>query len=1201
MNVTEAANILGIGRPALSNLLNGKASLSSDMAMRMEQAFGVSRHELIDMQAAYDACNVKNKSMTVVTKSYVPTFLQIKANDIEEWAKIYKARSRLSVFLRTLVNSTGYKLEKVEFPGNDDAERPGWDGFVEAGKATPWIPEGKSGWEFGVNQNPKSKADKDYAKSIAQTSVEERNVTTFIFVTPRRWPRKVNWEKERRKEKMWKDVRVIDASNLEEWLEQSIPAQVWMANEKNVDSKDIFTLNACWQEWLVDCEPALVPSLFTTALKEVKESTINKLLKPSGEPVIILADSTIEAVAFLHCFVSPDIPDLFLLRDRMIVFNSPGPLTKIASKTSQFIGVTANREVEKELAQHRNYLRSILVYPRNTSNIEPDIVLDPLTYAPFKNSLMEMGFNDDNVKMLSLETGRSLTVLRRHLSKIKAIQSPPWSSNPDIAKLLVPFLFSGTWKSSNDADKIILVFLSGNLPYEELEKQFTRLHQVEDSPVWSAGPVRGLVSKIDVLFSISKDLTECDIERFMEVAELVLSEDDPSLDLPEDQRWAAGIYGKTRDISTALRDGISETLVLLAVHGQRLIGKRLAIDLEVKVGNLIEKLLTPLTTRKLEAHSGDLPMYAEAAPKVLLDLIERDLESDDPQTIGLLRPVSDIMFGRCYRSGLLWALENLAWSEDHLTRTILVLGKLANTVIDDNVVNKPIGSLSAIFRYWMPQTSVPVEKRIANLKLLAKKFPEIAWKICVEQFDGNASLGHYNHKPRWRTDGHGFGEPVTRGEASKFALYALDMAIGWNKHNRETLGELVSSLSRLNKKNQKKIWDLVKKWNKRASEEDKAWLSEKIRVSTFTRRALKNSKRANSGHNDIDQAKSVYESLLPNDVIFKHEWLFLRHWVEESADELEDDELDFRKRDERIKALRINALKEILDVRGMERILLIAEKGEAARTIGYLISIIYKTTNKLVKAIRFILDSSTNLEFTSHRSLVHGILSSLERKPAEKILPKLLHSLNDSEVIPILTLCPFNDSTWNLLKTMKKEIQDDYWNNVLPNWSRNSSEELQYALEKLLESKRPRSVFYLIQHDIDKIQPKQLLRLMQAIGSSEDLEPINTYQLEPYYIRKIINWLERSGEISIDDLASLEFKYIDAFDGKECRISNLEKQIEKNPDFYVQAIVFRYPRDDEDEDPKEFQVLDSEYRKSLANASYKLLDKLARIPGRNQD
>jgi electron transport complex protein RnfD len=55
MSVTEAARTLGVGRPALSNFLNGKAAATSAMASRIERAFGVAAQTLLDMQATYDA------------------------------------------------------------------------------------------------------------------------------------------------------------------------------------------------------------------------------------------------------------------------------------------------------------------------------------------------------------------------------------------------------------------------------------------------------------------------------------------------------------------------------------------------------------------------------------------------------------------------------------------------------------------------------------------------------------------------------------------------------------------------------------------------------------------------------------------------------------------------------------------------------------------------------------------------------------------------------------------------------------------------------------------------------------------------------------------------------------------------------------------------------------------------------------------
>ena len=54
LSVTAAAAALQVSRPALSSLLNGKADLSGDMALRIEKAFGVKMDTLMRMQSAYD-------------------------------------------------------------------------------------------------------------------------------------------------------------------------------------------------------------------------------------------------------------------------------------------------------------------------------------------------------------------------------------------------------------------------------------------------------------------------------------------------------------------------------------------------------------------------------------------------------------------------------------------------------------------------------------------------------------------------------------------------------------------------------------------------------------------------------------------------------------------------------------------------------------------------------------------------------------------------------------------------------------------------------------------------------------------------------------------------------------------------------------------------------------------------------------------
>jgi hypothetical protein len=91
--------------------------------------------------------------------------------------------------------------------------------------------------------------------------------------------------------------------------------------------------------------------------------------------------------------------------------------------------------------------------------------------------------------------------------------------------------------------------------------------------------------------------------------------------------------------------------VNLSVHGNNLFKDRLGIDVDARVGKLIERLLTPLTLDRLMSNQRDLPRYAEAAPETFLGIIEADLNTAEPVVLGLLKPASTGVFGSCPRTG----------------------------------------------------------------------------------------------------------------------------------------------------------------------------------------------------------------------------------------------------------------------------------------------------------------------------------------------------------------------------------------------------------------------------------------------------------------------------------------------------------------------------------------------------------------------
>jgi addiction module HigA family antidote len=71
LSVTKAAQVLGVTRPALSALLNGRAALSPDMALRVEKAFGVRMDTLLRMQTAFEIAAARERESNIKVKRYV--------------------------------------------------------------------------------------------------------------------------------------------------------------------------------------------------------------------------------------------------------------------------------------------------------------------------------------------------------------------------------------------------------------------------------------------------------------------------------------------------------------------------------------------------------------------------------------------------------------------------------------------------------------------------------------------------------------------------------------------------------------------------------------------------------------------------------------------------------------------------------------------------------------------------------------------------------------------------------------------------------------------------------------------------------------------------------------------------------------------------------------------------------------------------
>ncbi len=71
LSVTAGARVLGVARPTLSNVINGKAAISPEMAIRLEKAFGSTADAWLRMQAAYDLAQARKREKDIKVKRVV--------------------------------------------------------------------------------------------------------------------------------------------------------------------------------------------------------------------------------------------------------------------------------------------------------------------------------------------------------------------------------------------------------------------------------------------------------------------------------------------------------------------------------------------------------------------------------------------------------------------------------------------------------------------------------------------------------------------------------------------------------------------------------------------------------------------------------------------------------------------------------------------------------------------------------------------------------------------------------------------------------------------------------------------------------------------------------------------------------------------------------------------------------------------------
>lgn len=360
----------------------------------------------------------------------------IRADDLVRWAETSVAsRTALSELVSSLVRASSPSPRSFRFPTVDSAQLPGYDGSLESEGAPPYIPAGASVWEFSTESGPLGKANRDYEARKKEPRAAVPNETTFIFVTPRKWPDADKWIKERNDEGFWKSVRVIDGVDLEAWLEMNpaVAARVARSLLPLMPTHGARSTEEFWDEYSSRFEPPLAEAVLLAGRAEQSRLLLQQF-QEMAHSHLWQADSLEEVVAFAVATIRhADSEERKYLEARTLVLDTKQAAQQLANRSDLVFLVRAGALDLAGLLGRRSPL--VVPIGRDQSSSGANVLKRP-HFDELAESLKTMGLPEKRAEHLARACGRSVTILARRIPSATSV-SPGWSKDRQLIPALL--------------------------------------------------------------------------------------------------------------------------------------------------------------------------------------------------------------------------------------------------------------------------------------------------------------------------------------------------------------------------------------------------------------------------------------------------------------------------------------------------------------------------------------------------------------------------------------------------------------------------------------------------------------------------------------------------------------------------------------------------------------------------------------------
>jgi len=643
------------------------------------------------------------------------------------------------------------------------------------------------------------------------------------------------------------------------------------------------------------------------------------------------------------------------------------------------------------------------------------------------------------------------------------------------------------------------------------------------------------------------------------------------------------MYGKEPPYSEWLREGLAQTLAIIASYSQQLefcFGDGLAY-----VDGLMRSLYSKMDTWQARASIDDvLPSLAESAPTTLLAGLELFVTRSPDEVCTLLSDVENGMMGECRHAGILWSLERIAWNPTYLQRSCTLLAHLDELDPGGRWGNRPRSSLTDIL-CWPeePYTYANSKHRLAVIDHLLDRYPETAWALlttAVQSFR-TRTVRSPPHVGQSRPEGW---QPDSLPEIRAHCEGLLDrLLVASGSEPISRMIQLIAHVDLLPGPEQAKLAGQIDQAAFRAQGQERIKLSHAL--DHFADRLEAGYLRSPPSTEFVEAVSRTARLLEEQDLVSQ-----LRSWFSDKPPRiLRVPITEWSAREnavaERRKALVAQLLRDVGLPETMTAAAGIARQWDFGLVLAACTSSI-EDANLHSGLVAWPWSEPGHIP-----QVLWGYAAGKYAADGETWLVPWLDaytSRSGAEEIcaTLLLVLPPTAATWNRVSSFGVEVGRLYWSwwHGMPG-AEEDAESVSHAMEKLCSANRAHTALRIISlRRAGQLPAIILIRVADALLEEDAWRgTAHMSSMDAYYTEQLFKALDQCADVSDVDVVRLEWSFLEVLEHTDRRPREVYKHMAANPEWFVHFVSLIWkPKGDE-------AAPINEQAKAQANRAYKLL------------